>query len=538
MSLVNTYHFRKAWATGIWILAALPVQADQYQPVMQADYQETELRYYASDSQNASFLTRMKSRNLSFLECSGHLRTGRLVDYYQSDHGRDFDIRTGSYYRFNERLMLAGSLSYGADKGKHMSGSVFIHPEYAPFDIVEMDPSNAGTKRKEWYSLSGRAGYAIHDKLSLGAALDYTVENYAKFKDLRHQNSLMDLNVSVGGNYRISQHVILGAAYVFRRNIQRVSFKIYGNTDRQYASLISFGGFYGRSELFGESGYTSNALPLFSQTHGGTLQLVGEKSGMQWFHELGVYQEKGRFGTGASTSITYSYHRGSRLEYRSKLLLSRDRLFHVVGLNAYSQSLENHEHSYKESTDANGVSQIVYYGSNQVGDKGWKGVDISYTLLSGSSQWKRADWTTGIATGYFSREMTASQYPFYRKQDVHTLHSEIFFTRNWMDRKNVYTLSLEGGYATGWGNRCTDGTYTQVAENQKVPVSQDAYLNQEYDYRVAHQVRSGLSLGYERGLYARLSLYAKMHVVYRVALNTSLKGEHQLVCGLAAGVKF
>ena len=190
MSLVNTYHFRKAWATGIWILAALPVQADQYQPVMQADYQETELRYYASDSQNASFLTRMKSRNLSFLECSGHLRTGRLVDYYQSDHGRDFDIRTGSYYRFNERLMLAGSLSYGADKGKHMSGSVFIHPEYAPFDIVEMDPSNAGTKRKEWYSLSGRAGYAIHDKLSLGAALDYTVENYAKFKDLRHQNSL------------------------------------------------------------------------------------------------------------------------------------------------------------------------------------------------------------------------------------------------------------------------------------------------------------------------------------------------------------
>ncbi len=63
MFLVNTNHFRWAWATGISVLAVLSVQADNHQPVADSlvmnpsvvdrDYQETELRFYASPSQNA-----------------------------------------------------------------------------------------------------------------------------------------------------------------------------------------------------------------------------------------------------------------------------------------------------------------------------------------------------------------------------------------------------------------------------------------------------------------------------------------------------
>lgn len=54
--------------------------------------------------------------------------------------------------------------------------------------------------------------------------------------------------------------------------METVGFGIYGTTDRQYTSLISFGGFYGRSEVFGESGYTSNTTPLFTQTHEAAFQ--------------------------------------------------------------------------------------------------------------------------------------------------------------------------------------------------------------------------------------------------------------------------
>lgn len=537
MYFVNTDNLRMAMATGIMILVAMPVHADNYPVVTDMDYNETILKFHASQSKNASFLTDVKCPNLSYLELNCHIRKGDMVNYYQSDDSKDFEIRTESYYRFSERLMLSGAISYETDKGKNMSGSVFINPEYTPFDIVEMDKSNAGTKRMERYSLSGKAGYSLNSRTSLGTSLEYAVENYAKFKDLRHQNSMMDLNLSLGGKYKITDNVTFGSVYVYRRNIQRVSFNIYGNTDRQYTSLISFGGFYGRSELFGESGYTSNALPLFTRTNGGALQLLWETAEVKWFNEFGFYKDKGQFGTGSSTSITYSNHNSIRLEYKSKLIIEKPRLFHVIELNVFSKSLENNENSYKESTDANGVSQIVYYGSNKVGEKEWKGIDITYSFLSGNGI-RRSDWSAGMGTGYYSRLVTASQYPFYRKQNINTVHADLFVKKNWFKRKHIYTFSLIGGYSTGWGNINNDGTYTSISENQKAPASLDNLLVQEYDYNIASQVKSCVSLSYERGITRKLSLYSNVDFTYLITLNTSLEGKKHIVCGLSAGVKF
>ena len=537
MYFVNTRNIKLAMAAGMMLLVAMPVCADDNPAVVDIDYTETVLRFHASRSKNASFLTDMKSSNLSYLEVNGHIRKGDMVNCYQSDDSRDFEIRTESYYRFNERLILSGAISYGMDKGNNMSGSVFINPEYTPFDIVEVDRSNAGVKRREWYSLSGKAGYSLNPRISLGASLEYAVENYAKFKDLRHQNSMMDLNLSFGGKYKITDNVTLGSAYVYRRNIQRVSFNIYGNTDRQYTSLISFGSFYGRSELFGESGYTSNALPLFTQTNGGALQLLWEITGMKWFNEFGYYKDNGQFGTGSSTSITYSNHNSALLEYKSKLIIEKPRISHVLELNVFGKSLENNENSYKESTDANGVSQIVYYGSNKVGEKEWKGVDITYSILSGKGI-RRSEWSAGIDAGYYSRLVKASQYPFYRKQDINTVHVDLFARKNWFKKKNIYTMLIKGGYSTGWGNMNEDGTYTVVSENQKVPVSLDNLLVQEYDYNIASQVKSCVSLGYERGISENLSLYSSVDFSFLTALNTSMKGKKHLVCALSVGVKF
>ena len=162
MFLLNTRCLKMAVATGGLLLVAGTVRADHIQPVLYTDYGETILRFHASQSTNASFLTDMKCRNLSYLEWSGRLCRGNMVNYYQSDNSKGLGILTESYYRFNERLMLTGKLSYGVEKGKNMSGSVFLYPEYTPFDIVETDEADAGTKRREWYSLGGSAGYSLN----------------------------------------------------------------------------------------------------------------------------------------------------------------------------------------------------------------------------------------------------------------------------------------------------------------------------------------------------------------------------------------
>lgn len=537
MHSVNTHHLGLVLATGTYILVAQPLHADNPPEVYERDYHETVLKFHASQSSNASFLTDMQSPNLSFLEWNGHIRRGELINYYQSDESKDFEITTGAYYRFNERLMLSGAVAYRAEEGKHMSGSLFIDPEYAPFDIVEMDESNAGRKRKEWYSISGKAGYALNSKISLGASFDYSVGNYAKFKDLRHQNTRMNLRLAAGGKYQLTPQIAVGLSYAYHRNIEKIALNIYGNTDRQYTSLISFGGFYGRSEVFGESGYTSDALPLFTQSHSGSGQFLWTTGNIKWFHELSYGKSQGRFGTDASTSITFSRHHTTQLEYTSKLTIQQHRKFHVIELRAYSQSLENKENSYKTSTDANGVSQIVYYGQNKVGEKSWRGANISYTLLTGEDE-KRSDWSAGVAAGYDSRLLTATVYPFYRKQDIHTIHAQLFAAKRWSVKKQFFSLSWRGGYTTGWGTMMNDGTYTAVSESQKVPDSLDFLLGKEYDYHVAQQIEAGITIGYERGIYNGLSLYATLDSSYRRALNRSLKGEHRMVYALSIGVKF
>lgn len=538
MFLLNTRCLKMAVATGGLLLVASTVRADHIQPVLYTDYGETILRFHASQSTNASFLTDMKCRNLSYLEWSGRLCRGNMVNYYQSDNSKGLGILTESYYRFNERLMLTGKLSYGVEKGKNMSGTVFLYPEYTPFDIVETDEADAGTKRREWYSLGGSAGYSLNRRFSTGVSLAYTVGNYAKFKDLRHQNAMMDLALSLGGRLQVTESVALGAAYVYQRNIQRVSFKIYGNTDRQYTSLISFGAFYGRSELFGESGYTSDAQPLFTQTQGGTFQFVWTTAAVKWFHEWGYYKDNGQFGTGAATSITYSNHCAAKLNYHSKLVLTKERLCHVMEVSAFWKTLENHENSYKRNTDANGVSQTVYYGSNKVGEKEWKGGSLMYSVLPESRVPKRASWSAGAGVGYYVRQVMASQYPFYRKQEVNTVCMEAFATKNWLNKKRGYTLSLKGGYAAGWGVMNDDGTYASVTENQKLPASSDKLLLREYDYNVAGRIHACVEMGYERAVTEKLSLYSNLDFSYLIALSTSLKGQKYSVCGLSLGVKF
>lgn len=208
-----------------------------------------------------------------------------------------------------------------------MSGSAFLHPEETPFDIVEMDDSGAGTKRHEWYMLRGEAGYLLTSRLSWGGQLEYRTENYAKFKDLRHQNSLMNLHLSTGFSYELFSGWQVGLSYGYLRNVETVGFGIYGTTDRQYTSLISFGGFYGRSEVFGESGYTSNTTPLFTQTHEVAFQGQYHRGDLNWFQEVFIRKTSGRFGSGSSTSITYSTHTGSEVGYRTKLTWQQSRLF-------------------------------------------------------------------------------------------------------------------------------------------------------------------------------------------------------------------
>ena len=138
---------------------------------LRTDFQETLWRYAASAGSNPSFLSGMECGRISYLQAEGSYGSGKQVNYDQSDSRLGGLVSIESYWRLNSRLVLGGAMAYGTEKGKHMSGSAFLHPEETPFDIVEMDDSGAGTKRHEWYMLRGEAGYLLTPRLSWGGQL-------------------------------------------------------------------------------------------------------------------------------------------------------------------------------------------------------------------------------------------------------------------------------------------------------------------------------------------------------------------------------
>ena len=52
----------------------------------------------------------------------------------------------------------------------------------------------------------------------------------------------MNLHLSTGFSYELFSGWQVGLSYGYLRNVETVGFGIYGTTDRQYTSLISFGG--------------------------------------------------------------------------------------------------------------------------------------------------------------------------------------------------------------------------------------------------------------------------------------------------------
>ena len=93
-------------------------------------------------------------------------------------------------------------MRYDNFSGRNMTGSAFIQTQRLPFDIIEDSLNNAGTKHRDTYNLMGALSWEIYKGIALGAKVDFTAANVAKYKDLRHKTKLMDLASLLASMYR------------------------------------------------------------------------------------------------------------------------------------------------------------------------------------------------------------------------------------------------------------------------------------------------------------------------------------------------
>ena len=470
---------------------------------------------------NAAGLYLLPLDDISVAEVSFDKSNGKFVNYYQSDNSFTLGGKAESFYRLSPKAVMYGMVSYENFQGRNMGGSAFINPYYNPFDIVEHADTNIGKKQMEHYHLIGAASIDLYKGLKLGGKIDYLAANYAKFKDLRHKNKLLDMSLTVGLSYPVNSFLEVGANYFYRRSTEGIVFHAYGNTDRQYYSLINFGAFFGRREILGNTGYTrdNENNPLFNEFHGGSLQLqLFFSPQITFFNEFTYKKRDGYFGKRSPNTIVYSNHNSGIMEYSGRFSLLSGKNRHSIAFSAANEELENHENIYKIENNEGNNNDVVYYGKNKMLDKKTLTAQLEYTGNLNVVDFNPL-WVLKAVAGFSQRQQTTSVYPYYRKQTVRVFDANLSANRNIFAEGQVFSIGLNTGFNAGSGTDKNDGMYTSNSDDGANPSSLDASLYREYEYLTASHIKAGAAFRYARPINQDVSAYVAINYQFIKALD-------------------
>lgn len=466
-------------------------------------------------SNNASGLYKLPVSNISLAEVSIEKNNGKFVNYYESNNDYNYGANAESFYRLGKKVVMYGNIGYSKFSGKNMLGSALINPYFNSFDIVEETETNRGKKESEKYHLVGAISAEIYSGLKLGGKVDYTAQNYAKFKDLRHRNELTDLALTIGASYDFIPQVSFGVNYYYRRSIEELYFNQYGNNEvtKPYM-FINYGGFYGRREAFSNSSalagvamINTDIKPMVNMFHGGSVQIDWHiNENFNFFNEFTYKTRTGYYGL--ETFIAYTEHESDILEYKGELTFKNKNDSHVLGLAIGQEKLKNYENNFIVDTEEQGgASFIKYAGKNLVQNKREYSVGVQYNGFLGIAKFVPL-WSLKADVNFYERKGRTSLYPYYRKQDLHYMDLGIGGERNIMSGRNIYTIGLGLNYHFGDGTIKEDGVYADPGEGLPAPATINGYLNTEFEYLTASNASVDASFKYSRMINPNLWLYA------------------------------
>ena len=494
-------------------------------------------------SSNAAGLNRYNRANIGEAKLSLSHEEGGLTDYFESPSATQLSAATESFYRISERAVVFGRIAYDNFSGKEMAGSAFIDPTRRPFDIVEDSLTNTGKKHRDTYQLTGAVGMDVWRGLALGLRLDYTAANYAKYKDLRHKNKLMDLTASAGLYLPLARFANVGANYLYHRNTESITFGTYGKSDKVYQSLINYGNFIGQVEQFGSYGFTdkSREMPLFDESHGLAVQLeLTPLKRLTFLNQFTYARHNGYYGRKSPYTITFTNHHADSYTYQGTLALQGRQSLHQLMLSVEAENLQNNANNYRELQNEAGSYYYEYYDDVKTANKLWVNTHIAYTAHLGIRH-ELPIWTLRAAVNTMHRKQTAYVYPYFRRQTLDNTTLQLEGTRNVILKKGVLSVSANLSYQKGSGEPYEDDTFIPPSDKQTAPPEMAAYLWREYQYLTAAQYGIGGSVRYAFIFpETRLNTHLQLGIHHRKANETFYysNGKDHTQVSLAIGCQF
>ena len=503
-------------------------------------------------SLNAAALTRYYAANAAQAELSLTKAKGAFTDFSGSPDVLQADAAVEAFYRLSSRTVVYGAMSYDNFSGKDMAGSVFMPlTSHHPFDIIEDSLNNTGTKHRDTYRLTGGFGYSVSKGFSIGARLDYTAANYAKYKDLRHKNKLMDMTLTAGVTMPVGSYVQIGANYLYRRTTESVFFSTYGKGGRNFVSFINYGPYIGQVEQFGSTGFTdkSREMPLVDDYDGASLQLsVGSHPAWQLYNAFTYAHRRGYYGRRSPYTITFTRHESDVYQYDARLAHQAEKARCYLDFHLSAENLENRLPGRLEQKNDAGATYYEYFTPVKSANRLW--VDGQVSLRADVSPLSSEALTTPGSMSAWSFEgglrwahhnQTAYLFPYYRRQ--HYTHYEPFIslTRNIAARHGVWSIQAGASFRQGDGTPADDGTFIEPSDKQTPPPTMDTYFWRDYQWMNAAQYEVGASGQYSFIMPSTaLKTYARMSVSHRKCneRNEFTAGPDRTTATLTFGCEF
>lgn len=486
---------------------------------------------------NAAALTRYAYENIAKAELSLTKAKGGFTDFRDSPDVLQADAAVESFFRLSPNTVVFGAMSYNNFSGKEMAGSSFISDfsplnsglrnqtsdirfltsdfRHLPFDIVEDSLNNVGTKHLDTYHLIGAFGYRAVKGFAVGARLDYTAANYAKYKDLRHKNKLMDMTFSASVFAPLGSIAQIGASYIYRRTTESVQFSTYGKSDRTYKSFVNYGPFIGQVEQYGNIGYTdkSRAMPLVDDYNGLSAQLGLQLSPVSLYNAFTYAHRRGYYGRRSPYTITYTQHSSHVYGYTARLSFQSAMTRIRADLSLQAENLENDARNYRELKNDAGATYYQYYTPVKVANRLW--VDGTAVLTADLSvKTLLPTWTLQAGLQWGHHKQTAYLFPYYRQQHYTSYEPFLSLTRNIATQHGVWTVQAGASFRHGDGTPADDGTFIDPSDKQTPPPTMDAYFWRDYQWMNAAQYEVDAS-----GQYAFIMPSTSMKTYVRISVS-------------------
>lgn len=472
-------------------------------------------------SLNAAALTRYSTDNAAQAELSLTKAKGAFTHFSDSPDMLQGNAAVEAFYRLSSRTVVYGAMSYDNFSGKDMAGSAFISDfraltsderlqtsdfRHLPFDIVEDSLNNTGTKHRDTYRLTGAFGYNVSDGFAVGARFDYTAANYAKYKDLRHKNKLMDMTFTAGITVPVGSYMLIGANYLYRRTTESLLFSTYGKGGRNFVSFINYGPYIGQVEQFGSTGFTdkSREMPLVDDYNGAGLQFsVGNSPAWQFCNAVTYAHRRGYYGRRSPYTITFTRHKSDVYHYDAQLSHQSEKSRYFLSFNLSAENLENVLPGRLEQKNDAGATHYEYFAPVKSANRLW--VDGRVSLRADLSPLaddflnipgSMSVWSLEGGLRWTHHKQTAYLFPYYRRQHYTSYEPFVSLTRNIAKQRGVWTVQAGASFRYGDGTPADDGTFIEPSDKQTPPPTMETYFWRDYQWMNAAQYEIGASCQY------------------------------------------